>query len=579
MSDISYLKILGRLVKYIKKYFVIMIFALLFMFAMSVMESLIPLVARNIIDKFTQNQTFPNTGIIIGYFILFILQAIFSYIGNYLFNLVSFKVVKDIRIDAFKNLQYLNMRYFDNTPSGTIVSRVTNDTEAISVMFSSILSNFLRAIFIFSTTLVTMIWLDISLTLSVIILIPLIIFFVNLYRKKSTIVAIKMREKIGEINGKLAEYIEAMNIIQIFRQEKRLQEDFAKTNDEHVYYATKFIAVDSLLLRPMMSLLKLIGYAILLLYFGISFTFISLTAGSMYAFIQYVGKLFDPIIQVTQNLSNLQTSLVSAHRVFELIDLQAYEPEQQNGLHKISIGNIEFKNVGFSYDGNIPVLKNISFKVNQGETIAFVGHTGSGKSSIVNVFMRFYEFQQGEVLIDGVDIRQYSYNELRKQVGLVLQEPFIYEGTIKSNIQMYQNLTDEEIKNAAQFVDAEQFIENLPNRYDERVSYRGTTISYGQRQLLAFARTIATNPKILILDEATASVDSQTEEIIQNSLKKMRKGRTTIAIAHRLSTIQDANCIYVLDKGEIIESGTHEELIQKKGQYYKMYQLQMKQNS
>lgn len=577
MKQISYLKVFLRLMKYMKKYIWLTLFALIFMFLMSSMESIIPLFAKDIIDKFTLFRQLPTVPIIIGYFLLFILKAVFSYVGNYLFNTVAYKVVKDIREDAFSNMQKLNMQYFDNTPSGVILSRVTNDTEAISTMFSGLLANFIRAIFIFSTTLYTMLLLDISLTFSVIILVPIIVICVNVYRQKSTPVAVKMREKIGEINAKLAEYIEAMHIIQSFRQEERLQQDFSNTTNEHVFYATKFIAVDSLLLRPMMSLLKLIGYAILLVYFGITFTAISLTSGMMYAFIQYIGKLFDPVIQVTQNLSNLQTSLVSAQRVFDLIDLDTYEPNQNNLDDKINNGDIEFKNVYFSYDGVTPVLNDVSFTVKKGETIAFVGHTGSGKSSIVNVFMRFYEFQSGEVLIDGKNIRDFSYQELRNSVGLVLQEPFIHEGTIKSNIKMYQNLTDEAVEDAAKFVDAHQFIENLPKQYDEATTYRGTTLSHGQRQLLAFARTIAINPKILILDEATASIDSNTEEIIQHSLEKMRKGRTTIAIAHRLSTIQDANCIYVLDKGHIIESGTHEELLNQKGQYFKMYQLQMKQ--
>lgn len=266
--------------------------------------------------------------------------------------------------------------------------------------------------------------------------------------------------------------------------------------------------------------------------------------------------------------------MVSAGRVFDLIDERDYEPHQDDSDISISAGNIEFKDVSFSYDGQHQILDHISFKVNQGQTIAFVGPTGSGKSSIINVFMRFYEFQKGQVTIDGHDIRNYSQEELRKNVGLVLQEPFLYHGTIKSNIKMYQDLTDADIEAAAKFVDADQFIQKLAHKYEEPVSEGGSSFSTGQRQLLAFARTVASSPKILILDEATANIDSETEQLVQNSLAKMRRGRTTIAIAHRLSTIQDANCIYVLDKGKIIESGTHEELLAKKGTYHKMYQLQ-----
>ena len=294
----------------------------------------------------------------------------------------------------------------------------------------------------------------------------------------------------------------------------------------------------------------------------------------MYAFIQYINRLFDPLIEVTQNFSILQTSMVSAGRVFALIDQSNYEPVQADSELAIREGNIRFEHVCFSYDGVNQILDDISFSVKKGETIAFVGHTGSGKSSIINVLMRFYEFQSGRVLIDNVDIRNYSHQELRKNMGLVLQEPFLYHGTIKSNIAMYQEISDEEVKAAAEFVDADAFIQELPQGYDSPVSERGSSFSTGQRQLLAFARTVASQPKILILDEATANIDSETETLVQNSLEKMRKGRTTIAIAHRLSTIQDANCIYVLDKGRIIESGSHEELLALGGTYHKMYSLQ-----
>ena len=266
--------------------------------------------------------------------------------------------------------------------------------------------------------------------------------------------------------------------------------------------------------------------------------------------------------------------MVSASRVFDLIDERGSEPKQEEGSHTISQGNIAFKNVSFSYDGKRQILDNISFEVKKGETIAFVGSTGSGKSSIINVFMRFYEFQAGEILIDGVDIRHYSKEELRKNIGLVLQEPFLYHGTISSNIKMYQDISEEGVRAAAEFVDASHFIDKLEKGYDQPVSERGGSFSTGQRQLLAFARTVASKPKILILDEATANIDSETEATVQASLEKMRKGRTTIAIAHRLSTIQDADCIYVLDKGRIIEQGRHEELLAQKGTYYRMYSLQ-----
>ena len=566
--------VLKRLLGYLKPYSLLTLLALSFLLATTVIKSIIPLVASHFIDQYLGNLSQFAVTVLIAYYGLYILQTLIQYIGNLLFARVSYSIVRDIRRNAFANMERLGMSYFDKTPSGSIVSRLTNDTETISDMFSGLLSSFISAIFIFVTTLYTMTILDFRLTGLVLLFLPLIFILVNLYRKKSVKIIEKTRSFLSDINSKLAESIEGIRIIQAFNQEKRLQEEFDEINEEHYIYANRSVALDALFLRPAMSLLKLLGYAVLMAYFGYRGLYIGMTAGTMYAFIQYINRLFDPLIEVTQNFSILQTSMVSAGRVFALIDQRNYEPVQADSELAIREGNIRFEHVCFSYDGVNQILDDISFSVNKGETIAFVGHTGSGKSSIINVLMRFYEFQSGRVLIDNVDIRNYSHQELRKNMGLVLQEPFLYHGTIKSNIAMYQEISDEEVKAAAEFVDADAFIQELPQGYDSPVSERGSSFSTGQRQLLAFARTVASQPKILILDEATANIDSETETLVQNSLEKMRKGRTTIAIAHRLSTIQDANCIYVLDKGRIIERGTHEELLTLGGTYYKMYSLQ-----
>lgn len=563
-----------RLMSYLRPYKFLTFLALLFLLLTTVIKSLIPLVASHFIDRYLTDMNQKAAMLLVGYYLLFVLQTILQYFGSLFFARVSFSVVRDIRRDAFANMERLGMSYFDKTPAGSIVSRLTNDTESISEMFSGILSSFISAIFIFSVTLYTMLVLNYQLTFLVALFLPFIFLLVNLYRKKSVSVISKTRSLLSDINSHLAESIEGIRIIQAFRQEERLKEAFEEVNEEHFQYANRSMALDSLFLRPAMSLLKLLAYAVLMAYFGFSWQTIGISAGLMYAFIQYVNRLFDPLIEVTQNFSTLQTSMVSAGRVFDLIDEQAYEPKQLSSSAKVSTGHIAFNNVSFSYDGQHQILDNISFEVKQGETIAFVGPTGSGKSSIINVFMRFYEFQSGQVLLDGIDIRQYSQEELRRTIGLVLQEPFLYHGTVASNIRMYQDLTDEEVEAAAKFVDADPFIQKLPYKYDEAVSERGSSFSTGERQLLAFARTIASQPKILILDEATANIDSATEQLVQASLEKMRRGRTTIAIAHRLSTIQDANCIYVLDKGKIIESGNHEDLLALKGTYYRMYQLQ-----
>lgn len=567
-------RVFKRLMSYLKSYKWLTALALGLLLLTTIVKSLIPLVASYFIDHFLTQMNQTAMLILVGYYLMYVLQTIIQYLGNLFFARVSYSIVRDIRRDAFANMEKLGMSYFDKTPAGSIVSRITNDTEAISEMFSGILSSFISAIFIFTVTLLTMLRLNAGLTGWIALFLPFIFILVNIYRKKSVQVIAKTRSLLSDINAKLAESIEGIRIVQAFRQEERLKNEFEIINQEHYQYANRSMALDSLFLRPAMSLLKLLAYAILMAYFGFRGMKLGISAGLMYAFIQYVNRLFDPLIEVTQNFSTLQTSMVSAGRVFDLIDELTYEPSQGNSSAKVQEGTIEFRDVSFSYDGKKQILDKISFKVKKGETIAFVGATGSGKSSIINVLMRFYEFQSGQVLLDGRDIRQYAQDELCQNIGLVLQDPFLYHGTIASNIRMYQKLSDEEVQAAAEFVDADQFIQKLPEKYQTPVSERGSSFSTGQRQLLAFARTIATQPKILILDEATANIDSETEQIVQNSLAKMRQGRTTIAIAHRLSTIQDANCIYVLDKGKIIESGCHEDLLAKQGTYYKMYQLQ-----
>ena len=565
-----------RLMRYMLRYKGLSILALLFILMTSIVATAIPLLAQYYIDNFiTKNIAKAGLYILIVYFGLFILRVVFTFLGEYYFAKVAHSIVRDLRNDSFANLQKLGMSYFDKTPVGSVVSRLTNDTQAVADMFGTIFSSFLNTILMFVVTLSAMIALSWQLTIYMILFIPVMVGSVYLYQKLSSRLVEISRAKISEMNTKLSESIEGMKIIQAFNQEQRLIDEFGEVNNEHLRYYTKSLKVDSLLLRPAMALFKVLAYGVIVMYFGLSFESAGFTAGIIYAFIQYTNQLFNPLIELMQNFSILQTSIISAGRVFTLIDNEEYEPEQKESDHKILRGDIEFKNVSFSYDGKRDVLKNISFSVKNGESIAFVGATGSGKSSIMNLFLRFYDYDRGEILIDGVNIKDYSSKELRNSVGLVLQDPFLYHGTVESNIKMYnEELTREDVIEAAKFVDAHNFIDKLEDKYDSLVTERGSTFSSGERQLLTFARTIASKPKILILDEATANIDSETEELIQHSLEKMRKGRTTIAIAHRLSTIQDSNCIYVLDKGEIIESGTHDELIALKGNYYKMYQLQ-----
>ena len=565
-----------RLMGYLFRYKWWTLTALAFILLTTLTRTAIPLVARYYIDHFVSNQA-AQSGLflLLGYYLLFLMRVLFTYLGSYTFSRVAYSIVRDMRQETFANIQKLGMAYFDKTPAGSIVSRITNDTQAVADMFGTVFASFISSFFIFTATLITMLQLNWQLTLFILPFLPVIWGSIWLYRKLSNHLVMMTRSKLSDINVKLSESIEGMRIIQAFRQEERLIGEFEAINQEHLDYANRSVNVNSLFLRPAMSVLKVLAYAVILTFFGLNWQSATFTAGLMYAFIQYINQLFDPLIEVTQNFATLQTSMVSAERVFAMMDQRAYEPIQAPSELEVSQGRIEFRHVSFSYDGKTDVLKDISFQVQAGETIAFVGHTGSGKSSIINLFMRFYEFDRGQILIDGVDIREYSQPALRKAIGLVLQDPFLYHGTIESNIRMYQDyLTRADVQTAAEFVDADAFISELPDGYDQAVTERGSTLSSGQRQLIAFARTVAAKPKILILDEATANIDSETEEVIQHSLKKMRKGRTTIAIAHRLSTIQDADCIYVLDKGRIIESGTHDQLLALEGTYQKMYQLQ-----
>jgi ABC-type multidrug transport system, ATPase and permease components, putative len=565
-----------RLLGYMWRYKWISLLALAFIFATTLVTTALPLLARSYIDQFVSREAAQSGLYLLAiYYGLFLLRVLLTFLGQYAFARVAYSIVRDLRQETFANMQQLGMAYFDQTAAGAIVSRLTNDTQSVADMFSSIFSNFLSSMLILVVTIATMLALNWRLTLLIVLFLPIMLGSIILYQRLSNRLLKQVRAKLSDLNVKLSESIEGMRIIQAFSQEKRLIEEFEAINGEHLDFSNRYLNVNSLFLRPAMSLLKILAYALILTYFGLTWQVAGVTAGVMYAFIQYVNQLFNPLIDVMQNYSVLQTSMVAAERVFELMDRRDFEPEQAEEGPEIQAGNIDFQHVSFSYDGKREILKDISFSVKQGETIAFVGSTGSGKSSIINLFLRFYEFEKGKILIDGRDIRDYSQAELRRNIGLVLQDPFLYHGTIASNIRMYQeSLSQAEVEEAARFVDAHDFISQLAQGYDNPVTERGSTFSSGQRQLLIFTRTIATKPKILILDEATANIDSETEELIQHSLRKMRQGRTTIAIAHRLSTIQDANCIYVLDKGRIIESGSHEELLAQNGTYKKMYQLQ-----
>lgn len=572
-------QVLVRLFKYTVPYKGIIALAFFTLTLSTIASMLTPYMVKIFIDDYLTPRHFPQQSIIwlvVIFISIQVIGALTMYLSQYLFQYLAFKVIQQLRIDAFNKLGKLGMSYFDKVPGGSIVSRLTNDTETIVDMIVGVFSTFVIAFFMMISSYIMMFILDVKLALIALAFLPIIIIMLAIYRKYSAVLFAKSRQRLSDLNTKLAESIEGMKIIQAFNQEKRLNKEFNDINDEHYQYMLKTVKLDSLLLRPAISAISVFATVMILGYFGIiSFT-TGITAGVVFAFVQYMGRFFEPINQVSQNLNILQQALVSASRVFTLIDDRTYEPKQHPILnHGIQEGKIEFKNVSFSYDGETDVLKNINFTVNPGEMVALVGHTGSGKSSIINLFMRFYEFNRGAIEIDGYSIKTIPKEELKQKIGLVLQDAFVFYGTVESNIKLYHpTMTFEQVKAAAEFVHANHFIEKLPGQYQHKVIEKGSAFSSGERQLLAFARTIATNPRILILDEATANIDSETEEQIQQSLDTMRQGRTTLAIAHRLSTIQDADKILVLNHGRIVEQGTHETLIQQNGIYRNMYLLQ-----
>jgi ATP-binding cassette, subfamily B, multidrug efflux pump len=572
-------KILFRLLSYTKPHKKTIAVAFVFLLLTTIGDIVLPILVKIFIDDHLIPGKLDFQPLVIlgtSYMAIQIIKAILMFFQFVKFQELALKIIQQLRIDVFSKVQSLGLKYFDKTPAGSIVSRVTNDTEAIKDMFVTVIATFIQGGFLLTGIFIAMFILDIKLGFLCVVLIPLLLFVMRLYRKLSSRFYLDMRERLSQLNAKLSESLSGMGIIQVFRQEKRLRAEFGAINDQHYQAGMKNIKIDGLLLRPAIDLIYIFGLIIVLSYFGITSFNNVVEIGVLYAFINYLDRFFEPVNQMMMRLSLYQQAIVAGSRVFKLLDEEELAPMQKEEKEiSIDQGKIEFNNLSFSYDGKRDVLKQISFIANPGETVALVGHTGSGKSSIINLLMRFYEYERGDIDIDGQSIRNFTKTELREKMGLVLQDPFLFYGTVKDNIRLHTNdMTDEQVEEAARFVQAHTFIEKLEDGFDHKVVERGTTFSSGQRQLIAFARTIAANPKILILDEATANIDTETEEAIQTALAKMRKGRTTIAIAHRLSTIQDANLILVLHQGEIVEKGTHQELLAQGGLYHKMFLLQ-----
>ncbi len=579
MTAATQFQTVRALFRFMKPYAQYFYGALILAAAISVVNVLLPRLLQTFMNQHLHRMS-PTWRLLIVfallYFTITLVKAVAQFFSDYWFMSAAEFMVEDVRMKLYRKLHTLGMRYFDQTPAGSLVSRVTNDTSSFTDFWELFLT-LTTGVFAIVSAFIAMWLTDVHVMLVTLLFVPLLLGSIWLYQVVATKVYRHMREKLSQLNAQLAEAITGMSVIQQFRQESRLAGEFAQTNNAYYQARVRMVKTNSLLLSPMVDLLY--GGAIIAVMLTFSWTSQSATiaAGTVYAFLSYVAAFYNPIDSAMDSLSSFQDGVVAGSRVLAILADDTLEPTQQapaNG--RITAGKVEFRDVSFSYDGEHDVLKHISFVAEPGQTVALVGHTGSGKSSTINAMMRFYEFQSGDILIDDQSIRQLDMADFRRQVGLVLQEPFLFYGDIAFNIRLYNSqIADDQIEAAAKFVHADEFIRSLPQGYHEPVVERGAAFSTGQRQLLSFARTIVRDPKILVLDEATANVDTETETIIQQSLAKMRQARTTIAIAHRLSTIKDADLILVLDQGEIVERGSHESLLAQHGRYADLYRMQM----
>ena len=513
--------------------------------------------------------------LLIIYFGLLVISAIFQYGQRFLLQKSANRIIQKMREDVYGQIQRLPIHYFDNLPAGKVVARVTNDTEAIRELYVTVLAQFFTSAIYITGIYAALFILDVKLAAICLLLLPILYGWMKLYRKFASKYNRVIRSRNSDINATINESIGGMSIIQAFGREKETVTEFEKLNTEHFTYQNKLLSLNALTSHNLVGVLRNLVFVAFIWYFGgLSLNPSSvISLGVLYAFVDYINRLFNPVQGIVNQLANLETALVAGERVFNLMDEQG-ENVSTERVKRFS-GNVKFEHVSFGYKEGEYVLNDINFEAKQGQTVALVGHTGSGKSSIMNLLFRFYDCQKGEILIDGKDITSIPRQTIRNHMGIVLQDPYLFTGTIVSNVSLGDPaITREMVEKALQDVGADKVFKNLDNGYDEPVIEKGSTLSSGQRQLISFARALAFNPAILILDEATSSIDTETEAVIQEAMDVLKKGRTTFIIAHRLSTIRNADQILVLDRGRIVERGSHDELMMVKGKYYQMYELQ-----
>ncbi len=571
-------KLMKRLLEFVKPYKKYVVLAILLNILVAGLGPLRPWLTKVAIDDKIMNKDYHGLVILsLGLFGALAIQAVIQYVLTYYTQLLGQKTILDLRRRLFRHTQKLAVSFFDKTPIGRLVTRVTNDVESLNELFTSGIVMVFSDVFIILWILGFMFFIDWELALITLSVLPLLIYGTFLFRKKVRESYRDIRMYLARLNSYMQEHITGMSVTRLFNKEKDEAKTFAKINGDHrdenirsvFYYAIFF---------PGVELISSAAIALIIWYGGGQVVQEHISLGVLFAFIQYTEMFFRPIRDLSEKYNIMQTAMASSERIFSLLDDQTMiqNPENPKPLGQVK-GKIDFENVCFAYNAEDYVLKNISFSINPGETVAIVGATGAGKTSIINILTRFYDINKVSIKVDGVDIREVDKRELRQKISIVLQDVFLFFGTIKSNIGMNDPaITDEMIEAAARHVGAHRFIDTLPKKYDEPVKERGATLSVGQKQLISFARALAHDPQILILDEATSSVDTETEKMIQSAIDTLLEGRTAIVIAHRLSTIRNADKIIVMHKGEMKEMGTHEELLEKRGLYFKLYQLQYK---
>jgi ATP-binding cassette, subfamily B, multidrug efflux pump len=571
-------QLMKRLLWYLRPYKRYIVISVILLLGVAGLRLVGPYLTKTAIDVYIANGDVDGLNTVgILYIVTLLLTFLFRFLQIYLTNVAGQRVMYDVRIAVYKHMNRLSLSYYDRNPVGKLITRVTNDIEALNEMFSSGVVNIFGDVFTLVGIMIAMIWLDWKLAIITYMVLPILIWAAMIFRKKVRTAFHEVRRWVAGINSSLQESITGMAVVQLFNRQGRNFEEFEQTNKGHqdAYIETiRYYAV----FYPAVEIISAIAIGLIIWYGGGEVIQGALSLGVLIAFIQYVQLFFNPIYNLSEQYNTMQAAMAASERLFAVLD---EEPEIDDVTDPMEMesttGEIEFRNVWFAYSEEEWVLRDVSFMVHSGQRAAFVGATGAGKTTIISLMCRFYDVQRGTILVDGVDIKNIRQKDLRRHVGMVLQDVFLFSGTILDNIRLWSDsISEDEARAATTSVNALRFIEKLPEQLQTVLGERGNTLSVGQRQLLAFARTLAHDPAILVLDEATSNIDTETELLIQDALEKLMAGRTSIIIAHRLSTIQNADQIIVLHKGQVQESGTHQDLLELRGVYFKLYQLQYK---